>query len=127
VKVPSEWKLDGVDLLPHLSVANAAVPHELLYWRFGQQMAIRDADYKLVRYDTNANTLTGAGGQPVSSAKLYRLSDDIGEAKDLAAAMPEKVKELQAKWDVWNEGNAAPLWGGGGKAGKKGERNKAAK
>jgi len=118
VKIQPEWKLDGVDLLPHFTGTNSAAPHETLYWRFGQQMAIRDGDYKLVRYDTNADTLTGAGGQPVSSAQLYRLSDDIGEAKDLAAAMPGKVQELQAKWDAWNHGNSAPLWGGGGK-GKK--------
>ena len=38
-------------------------------------MAIRHGDYKLVRYDTNADTLTGAGGQPVSSAQLYNLAD----------------------------------------------------
>ncbi len=70
-------------------------PHEILFWRFGQQMAVRAGDYKLVRYDTNAETLTGDANQPVSSAKLYRLSDDIGESKILASAMPEKVKELQ--------------------------------
>jgi arylsulfatase A-like enzyme len=125
IKIEPDWKLDGVDLLPHLTATNAAVPHETLYWRFGQQMAIRDGDYKLVRYDTNADTLTGEGGQPVSPAKLYRLSEDLGEAKDLAAMLPGKVKELQAKWDAWNHGNVAPLWGGGG-AGKKGKRKKAA-
>jgi arylsulfatase A-like enzyme len=119
VKIQPEWKLDGVDLAPHLSGTNSAAPHETLYWRFGQQMAIRHGDHKLVRYDTNADTLTGASGQPVSSAQLYRLSDDMGEAKDLAAAMPGKVQELQAKWDAWNHGNTAPLWGGGGGKGKK--------
>jgi len=118
VKIQSAWQLDGVDLTPHLSAANSAAPHETLYWRFGQQMAIRHGDYKLVRYDTNADTLTGAGGQPVSSAQLYRLSDDIGEAKNLAATMPDRVQELQAKWDAWNHGNTAPLWGGGGGEGK---------
>ena len=44
---------------------------------------------------------------------LYKLSDDIHEDKDLAAAMPDKVKELQAKWDEWNTGNVPPLWGNG--------------
>jgi hypothetical protein len=72
----------------------------------------------------NAETLTGAGGQPVSAAKLYRLSDDIGEAKDLAASMPDKLSELQAKWDVWNHTLAPPLWGGG-EGGGKGKGRKA--
>jgi arylsulfatase A-like enzyme len=112
--IQPDWKLDGVDLVPHFTGAKSAAPHQTLYWRFGQQMAIRDGDYKLVRYDTNADTLTGAGGQPVSREQLYRLSDDIGESKDLAATMPDKVRELQAKWDAWNKDNAPPLWGGGG-------------
>ena len=120
-----DWKLDGVDLLPHLAGRNAAAPHDTLYWRFGQQMAIRHGDYKLVRYDTNADTLTGANGQPVSSAQLYNLASDIGESKDLAATMPDKVKELQAKWDAWNKDNVSPLWGGGG--GEGGGRAKRAK
>jgi arylsulfatase A-like enzyme len=120
-----DWKLDGVDLAPHFSGTNASAPHQTLYWRFGQQMAIRDGDYKLVRYDTNADTLTGAGGQPVSSPQLYNLGNDISESKDLAATMPDKVRELQGKWDVWNQSNAPPLWGGGGQG--KGKKAKKAK
>ena len=108
-----EWKLDGVNLLPFLSGAKADPPHDALYWRMGRQMAVRAGDYKLVRYDSNADTRTGVRKQPVTEAKLYHLSDDIGETKDLAAAQPEKVKELQAKWDAWNQANVAPLWGGG--------------
>jgi arylsulfatase A-like enzyme len=114
VAIQPDWKLDGVDLAPHFAGANSAAPHETLYWRFGQQMAIRHGDFKLVRYDTNADTLTGAAGQPVSSPQLYRLSDDIAEAKDLATSMPEKVRELQSRWDAWNAELKPPLWGGGG-------------
>jgi hypothetical protein len=43
--------------------------------------------------------------------KLYDLSKDIHEDKDLAAEQPEKVKQLQARWDEWNHGNVKPLWG----------------
>jgi len=126
VSIDSSWKLEGVDLAPFLTGANVAKPHETLYWRFGQQMAIRDGDYKLVRYDTNADTLTGANNQPVSSPQLYNLASDIGESKDLAASTPDKVKELQAKWDAWNKSNVPPLWGsaGGGEGGGKGKNKK---
>jgi len=113
VDVQPQWQLDGVDLLPLLSGEKTGTPHEALYWRFGQQMAIRAGDWKLVRYDSNADTLTGARNQGVTAAKLYRLSDDIGETKDLGGAMPDKVQELQAKWDAWNATLVAPLWGGG--------------
>ncbi len=105
--------LEGVNLLPFLTGEETGSPHDALYWRFGQQMAMRLGDYKLVRYDSNADTLTGACNQPVTAAKLYNLAADIGETKDLAAAMPDKVKELQSRWDAWNVANVKPLWGGG--------------
>lgn len=109
-----EWKLEGVNLLPFLAGEKTGAPHDALYWRFGPQMAVRAGDFKLVRYDLNTNT--GAGnrkGRNVSPAKLYNLRDDIGESKDLAAAMPDKVGELQAMWDAWNKNNIKPLWGWG--------------
>jgi arylsulfatase A-like enzyme len=104
---------DGVNLLPFLTGEKSGAPHDALYWRFGDQMAIRMGDYKLVRYDSNADTLTGGRKQPVTGAKLYNLASDIHEDKDLAATMPDKAKELQAKWDEWNKANVKPLWGGG--------------
>ena len=112
-EVKPEWKLDGVDLLPFLNGGKSGPPHDALYWRFGEQMAIRAGDYKLVRYDSNADTRIGRGRQPVTAAKLYNLAGDIGETKDLAETMPDKLKELQAKWDVWNATLVKPLWGGG--------------
>jgi arylsulfatase A-like enzyme len=115
--IKTDTKLDGVSLLPFLSGAQSARPHETLFWRFGQQMAIRSGDWVLVRYDTAVDTglksnKKAKGG--VSEARLYNLAEDIGQTKDLAAAHPERVRELQAAWDRWNDGNAAPLWGGGG-------------
>ena len=132
VKSNPDWKLEGVNLLPYLSGEATGGPHETLYWRFGQQMAIRQGDWKLVRYDVNADTQAGDSRQ-VTSSKLYNLASDIHEDKDLAASMPEKVRELQADWDAWNSSNVAPLWGGEGKGqgrgkatGPKAKRNKAA-
>ena len=102
--------LDGVNLLPYLSGEKKTAPHDALYWRFGDQMAIRVGDYKLVRYDRNVDLRSGKR-EPATEAKLYNLANDIGETKDLAAAMPDKVKELQSKWDAWNATLMKPLWG----------------
>jgi arylsulfatase A-like enzyme len=110
--IQPDWHLDGVNLLPYLTGERQGAPHDALYWRIGQQMAIRMGDYKLVRYDQNADTQTGRN-QPATEAKLYNLAADIGETKDLAAAQPDKVKELQTKWDAWNATLVKPLWGGG--------------
>ncbi|MEN9634105.1 MAG: Arylsulfatase [Verrucomicrobiota bacterium] len=113
-KVDSSWKLDGVDLLPYLTGANAARPHPTLYWRYGPQWAIRHGDMKLV-------VSKGGSGQP----ELYNLAADIGESKDLASAQPAKVKELQALWDKWSAEQApasAPDGPAGGKGTKKGKK-----
>jgi arylsulfatase A-like enzyme len=92
--------LDGVDLLPYLTGENSGKPHEVLYWRFGAQWAIRKGDFKLV-----ASSIDG-----VDKVLLYNLQDDVGETKDLAAAMPEKVKELKADWDKWSSEQEKPRW-----------------
>jgi arylsulfatase A-like enzyme len=126
VDVNHEWKLDGVNLLPFLGGEKPGGPHEVLYWRLGDQMAIRVGDFKLVRYDRNADTNTGLH-EPAIAAKLYNLASDIHEDKDLAAAMPDKVKELQAKWDAWNATLAEPgpdTKGKGSKSGAKKKRKK---
>lgn len=112
VKADADAKLDGVDLLPYLTGAKTDRPHETLFWRFGQQMAIRQGDWKLVRYDLNADGKKGG----VSMAKLYNLAADIGEKNDQAAQQADKVSELQAAWDRWNKGNVPPLWGGKSRA-----------
>jgi arylsulfatase A-like enzyme len=116
--------LDGVDLLPYFSGEKKNAPHDALYWRFGQQMAIRVGDYKLVRYDSNVETRTGKPHQPVIGPKLYNLASDIGEAKDLYSEMPDKAKELQTKWDAWNKTLMKPLWsyGKGDSDGDPGEK-----
>lgn len=67
-------------------------------------MAIRSGDWKLVRYDSMAEK---NGVKGVSATKLYNLANDIHEDHDRAAELPEKVKELQAKWDDWNKQNIA--------------------
>jgi arylsulfatase A-like enzyme len=98
-KTDPGWKLDGVNLLPFLTGENKGKPHEILHWRFGQQWAIRKGDWKLVASRLDRN-----------EPHLFNLADDIGEAKDLTAAHPDKVKELRADWAAWNTEQAKPLW-----------------
>jgi arylsulfatase A-like enzyme len=45
----SPAKLDGIDLLPHLSAADDAPLHARLYWRVGTQAALREGDWKIHR------------------------------------------------------------------------------
>ncbi|MGC4004816.1 MAG: sulfatase-like hydrolase/transferase [Pirellulales bacterium] len=91
------WKLDGVDILPYVRGEATGKPHQTLYWRFGEQWAVRHGDHKLV-------VSRGGSGKP----ELYDLSVDKEESKDLAAAQPQKVAELQKLYDAWNAEQAPP-------------------
>jgi arylsulfatase A-like enzyme len=106
--------IEGVNLLPYFLGENIEPPHDALYWRFGQQMAIRQGDWKLVEYDPKVDGQTGKA----TDAKLYNLADDIGETNNLIEQEPEKARVLQAAWDEWNRSNVPPLWGDGSKAKK---------
>lgn len=106
ITIDPAWKLDGVDLVPYLKGERQGAPHEALYWRFGDQMAIRQGDWKLVRYDPVVDDQTGA----VLGPRLYNLANDVGETTDLSAKEPERAAALQRAWDAWNEGNVAPIW-----------------
>lgn len=93
------WKLDGVDLVPYLTGKRSDAPHAALYWRFGEQWAIRKGDWKLV-----ASRIDG------KEPKLFNLKDDVGEGKDLSTTHPEKFKELLGDWQAWNKEQKPPLW-----------------
>ena len=113
VDIKPEWKLDGVNLLPFISGAKPELPHPALYWRFGRQMAIRMGDWKLVKGPGPGDKAT------LDGADLYNLTKDIGEKNNLAAAEPEKVKELGAAWSAWNSELIDPLWHPPGQPGGK--------
>ena len=104
VEVKPEWKLDGVNLLPHLKGEASAPPHDVLYWRSIGQTAVRKGDWKLVTYmskidegDVHRSELP-----PPTAPRLYNLSTDIGETNDLASSETEKFNELKSLWDEWN-------------------------
>ena len=83
--------LDGLDIWPVLT-ARAKSPHDALILCGTErgQAAIRMGNWKL---------LVGAGGKEKASDQLYNLADDLGETHNLAAAQPEKLKELRARYD----------------------------
>jgi arylsulfatase A-like enzyme len=97
---------DGVDLLPYFTGESEAKPHDALYWRFMDQMAIRKGDWKLVKYDP----VVDGGSGLAEKTMLYNLADDAGEERDLFKQAPKKAQELQADWDEWNESNVPPRW-----------------
>ncbi len=109
VEEKSDWKLDGINLLPYLTGEKKGSPHEALFWRFGRQRAVRSGDWKL--------TDIGNGSQ------LFNLATDIGEKNNLAAQEADKLKQLEAAYADWNKGNIDPAWGNAKRGGKKANAN----
>jgi arylsulfatase A-like enzyme len=101
--IPTE--LDGVNLLPFLTGEKSGSPHEFLYWRLGPQKAVLKDQWKLVDWrDFTSQTQSGW--------RLYDLSKDIAETKDISAEYPEVTAELKNAWELWNTKNINPLWRG---------------
>lgn len=96
--LPKEHKLDGVNLLPFLTGEKKTAPHEMLFWRTGQNHAVRKGNWKWV-------TMGGETG-------LFDLVSDISESKDIKAEKPDVVKELEKAFEQWNSQMVEPLWGG---------------
>jgi len=82
---------DGVSLVP-LLMRNEAPPSRTLFWKsggLGDMKAVRQGPWKL---------LIEHGGTP----RLYHLGNDLSEKHDLAAAEPQRLRELLdalAKWE----------------------------
>ena len=108
VAVPADALLDGVNLLPFLRNQTQQAPHDVLCWRYfnlyGNQMAIRSGDWKLV------SVVDFTQHPSKLKTGLYNLAQDVSEQTDLSAAQPEKVRELQKRWDAWNQKNVPALW-----------------
>jgi arylsulfatase A-like enzyme len=97
-KAPTDRKIDGVDIWPHLAgVEGAKAAHETFYYYRGLQLeAVRQGDWKL--QIANPAKKAAKKDDPKDlpfQAKLYQLRTDVGESKDVAGENPEVVKRLE--------------------------------
>ena len=89
--------VDGVSLAGLLRDAASGLDRDTLYWHYPHYhpggatpySAVRDGDWRLVQFYEDERI------------ELYNLAEDVGEERDLAAAMPEKAAELLGKLDAW--------------------------
>ena len=85
--LPGSPSLDGVNLIPYLTGEAEGSPHEVLYWRFWEQTAIRMGDWKFLK----------AGPREF----LFDLSAEQLEKENLIGQHPGKAAELKAKLGEW--------------------------
>ncbi len=87
---------DFLDLSP-LLLEGKALPPRPLFWHQPHYMnqggrpagAVREGDWKLLEHYEDGRL------------ELYRLSDDPGETRDLAAAEPDRVAGLRGRLEAW--------------------------
>ncbi|MGI9323451.1 MAG: sulfatase-like hydrolase/transferase, partial [Pseudomonadales bacterium] len=96
--VPTDRKMDGVDLLPYITGEASGAPHDTLFWREGHQQTVWHEGWKLIR-----------AGRP-DKRWLFDLGADPTEQRNLADDQPERVASLEAMLDAHNAEQAEPLW-----------------
>jgi len=95
-----DLEFDGVDLSDHL-LNQGQLPDRTLFWKMDDEIAVREGPWKLVQL----------GNLP---AELYNLKDDRSETVNLVSKNPQKVKELNDKWNSWaKRTNVYPIDGRG--------------
>ena len=88
--------LDGTSMAPALRGGKLA--RDTLFWHFPHaavdpgrfpSTAVRQGDWKLIRCYAD-------GPKQADRFELYNLKDDLGETENLADAMPDRVRQLNA-------------------------------
>ena len=91
---PDGHIVDGISFLPVLRQTGQLEREAYFTWfpHIVPAVSVRSGDWKLIhRFEPHADY--------PAVRELYNLKDDIGEARNLAESMPEKVKQLDALID----------------------------
>ena len=97
-KLPTDRKIDGVDLIPYVTGKLAGRPHQTLFWRSGQYKVILDGDWKL------------QSSEAQHKVWLYDLASDPTERNNLAEAQPDKTKAMLALLASQEKEMVKPIW-----------------
>lgn len=102
--VPTDRKLDGVDLMPYIVGDNTDAPHKTLFWRQGYQQTVLHEGWKLIRSEQ--------ADKPGALQKklLFHLTEDPTEENNLREQRPDKVAELEALLAAHNAEQVESLW-----------------
>lgn len=103
-QVPTDRKLDGVDLMPYILGDKTGAPHQTLFWRQGYQQTVLHQGWKLIRSDQP--------DKPGAAQKkfLFNIDEDPTEQTNLVLQRPDKLAELEGLLAVHNAEQAEPLW-----------------
>lgn len=94
ISLPATNNLNGRSLAKVIQSADAASPHDVLCWRFGDQWAVREGAWKLMRDPktySQPSEVTLVDGHWF----LANIENDPGEQTNLASKHPEIVERLK--------------------------------
>ena len=95
--LPTDHKIDGLDIWPVLAGQSKESPHEaLFYFNVNKLEAVRSGAWKLaVAPQALRKAKVDSENVKHTGPRLYNLDTDIGEQSDVAAQHPEVVAKLQ--------------------------------
>ncbi len=96
--LPTDRKVDGVDVLPFVAGTASGVPHPTLFWRSGAYRVVRDGDWKLQLLERQPQPL------------LFDLASDPTERRNVAAQHPDVVAALTTKLNNHDSEQKPPAW-----------------
>ncbi len=107
---PADYPLDGESLLPFFRAPAVKGRRRAIYqhfpgylglgpgkWRTTPVSVVQVGDWKLMQFLEDGRL------------ELYHLTEDVGEAVDLASTRPEKARELLAMLEAWRKRVGAPM------------------
>ena len=93
-KLPDNAGEDSFSLRPLLLGGDQPISENAVSAASGGTPAVRLGNWKYIPAPGSGGW--GTGGDQAQPIQLYNLADDVGETKNLAATMPEKVAEMKA-------------------------------
>lgn len=106
-RLPDDAGEDSVSLLPLLKGNDKPVREHAISTSVRGVPAVRSGAWKYIPAPDAGGW--SKGGNPSQKVQLYDLANDLGETKNLAAAMPRKVEDLQALLEkLISDGRSTP-------------------
>jgi len=104
---PENYELDGVSIVPLFNNPDADLTREAMFWHFpgypnsrwrtGPVSVVRSGPWKLMKF------------YATDQIELYNLSDDPYEENNLAEQMPDQIKMMKRKLEIWLAETDAPF------------------
>ncbi|MFL6766687.1 MAG: sulfatase-like hydrolase/transferase [Sphingomicrobium sp.] len=96
--MPTDRRMDSVNLLPFITGAAKKIPERTIVWRSGGYKAIKQGQWKLQ-----------ATGRP-NKVWLFDLSSDPTEKQNIASEHPEEVRHLLSEIAAFDRQMPPPAW-----------------